>query len=118
MFHFLADHNFNGKIVKGLLQRSSGAQILQARDAGLSRTPDPELLAWAAANGCLVLTHDVNTLVGYAYDRVESGQPAPGVFVVPQSLAVGRAIEDLVLVVECSEQREWEGQVHYLPLHA
>ncbi len=91
---------------------------MQARDAGLSRTPDPELLAWAAANGRLVLTHDVNTLVGYAYQRIESGQPVPGVFVVPQSLAVGRAIEDLVLVVECSEQEEWQVQVHYLPLHA
>jgi hypothetical protein len=116
MFHFLADHNFNGQIVKGLLQRTAGAQILQARDAGLSRTPDPALLEWAAANGCLVLTHDVNTLVGYAYERVAAGQSAPGVFVVPQTLAVGRAIENLVLVVECSEQEEWQGLVHYLPL--
>jgi hypothetical protein len=116
MFHFLADHNFNRKIVKGLLQRTSNAQIVQAWDAGLSRTPDPELLAWAVANCCLVLTHDVNTLVGYAYDRIEAGEAAPGVFVVPQALPTARALEDLLLVVECSVPEEWAGQVHYFPI--
>ncbi len=118
MFHFLADHNFNAKIVKGFLQRTTLAQVVYARDVGLSRTPDPELLVWAVENNCLVLTHDVNTLVGYAYDRVEVAQPTPGVFVAPQTLAVGRAIDDLLLVVECSEPEEWQGQVHYLPLQA
>jgi len=80
MFHFLADHNFNGKIVAGVLQRTANAHVLQAWDAGLSRTLDPALLEWAAENGCLVLSHDVNTLIGYAYQRVEIGLPTPGVF--------------------------------------
>ena len=40
----------------------------------------------------------------------------PGVFEVGSNLAVGRAIDDLLLLVECSLEGEWEGQVHYLPL--
>jgi hypothetical protein len=39
-----------------------------------------------------------------------------GVVAVQQSLSVGRAIEDLILMGECSSQEEWEGQVRYLPL--
>ena len=39
-----------------------------------------------------------------------------GVFEVSTSLAVGDAIEDLLLIVECSLEGEWEGQVRYLPL--
>jgi hypothetical protein len=116
MFHFLADHNFDQRIVDGLLRRTSRAQLVLARDAGLSRTPDPELLEWAVASDCLVLTHDVNTLIGYTYERIAAGQPAPGVFIVPQMLPIARAIEDLVLLVECSAPDEWRGQVHYLPL--
>jgi len=40
----------------------------------------------------------------------------PGVFEVPRTLSIGRAIDDLLLIVECSIEGEWEGQVRYLPL--
>ena len=40
----------------------------------------------------------------------------PGVFEVSRSVPVGRAIDDLVLIAECSLLGEWEGQVRYLPL--
>lgn len=40
----------------------------------------------------------------------------PGVIVVRESLPVGRVIEDLRVILECSEPVEWEGQVRYLPL--
>lgn len=39
-----------------------------------------------------------------------------GVLEVGTSLSVARAIDDLLLIVECSLDGEWEGQVRYLPL--
>jgi hypothetical protein len=35
----------------------------------------------------------------------------PGVFEVSPSVGVGAAIEDLLLIIECSLDGEWEGQV-------
>jgi len=52
----------------------------------------------------------------FAYARVGVGQPMPGVFVMPDRLAVRQAIEELLLVETCSEQAEWDGLVVYLPL--
>ena len=40
----------------------------------------------------------------------------PGVFEIPQESPVSEAIEELVLLVECSLEDEWEGQVRFLPL--
>ena len=40
----------------------------------------------------------------------------PGVFVGDTTLPVQRAINDILLLAECSEEHEWEGQVRYLPL--
>ena len=40
----------------------------------------------------------------------------PGVVEVGTSVPIGRAIDDLILIVECSLEGEWEGQVRYLPL--
>jgi hypothetical protein len=39
-----------------------------------------------------------------------------GVIAVAQSLQVGAAIEDLVLVAKCSSSEEWRDQVLYIPL--
>ena len=73
------------------------------------------LLAWAATNNRIVLTHDHATMPDFAYARVVAGQPMPGVFVMPDRMAVRQAIEEL-LVEDCSEQAEWAGLVVYLPL--
>jgi hypothetical protein len=40
----------------------------------------------------------------------------PGVIAVPQSLLARVAIEDLIVVVECSTAADWRDQVAYLPL--
>jgi hypothetical protein len=40
----------------------------------------------------------------------------PGVFEVSRSVPVAAVIEDILLLSECSNEGEWEGQVRYLPL--
>ena len=40
----------------------------------------------------------------------------PGVFVVEQDFPIGRAIEEILILVECSLQGEWDGRVLHLPL--
>jgi hypothetical protein len=62
-------------------------------------------LALSGASHILV-THDVNTIPKFAYERVRAGQPMPGVIVIPDDLAVGKAIEELRSVVECCEPEE------------
>ncbi len=52
----------------------------------------------------------------FAYDRVRRGQEMPGVFELDPRIALSVAIEDIVLIAECSLPDEWEGQVRYLPL--
>jgi hypothetical protein len=40
----------------------------------------------------------------------------PGVFEVSLKVPTSVAIEDILLLAECSLENEWEGQVNYLPL--
>ena len=40
----------------------------------------------------------------------------PGVFEVGSDASVGPAIDDLLILAQCSHEGEWEGQVRYLPL--
>ncbi len=116
MLRLAADENFNADIVRGLLRRRPDLDIVRVQDVGLSGADDPTVLEWAAQEGRVLLTHDVSTLTRYAYERVEAGKSMPGIFEVNRRVPVGVAIEDILLIAECSLEGEWEGQVRYLPL--
>lgn len=116
MIRFAADENLNRKLVTGLQRRTQTLDIVRVQDAGLRGADDPTVLAWAAEENRILLTHDVATMSRYAYNRVEAGPPMPGVFEIPTSLPLAVGIEELVLVAEVSLDGEWEGQVRYLPL--
>ncbi len=116
MLLLIADENFNNDIVRGLLRRKSDLDIVRVQDVGLSGADDATILEWAAQENRVMLTHDVTTITKYAYERVQAGKRMPGVFEVSRSVPVGVAIEDILWLVECCLEGEWEGQVRYLPL--
>ena len=116
MLAFLADENLNADIVRGLLRRRGDFDAVTVADVGLAGAPDPDVLDWAAAHRRLVVTHDVNTMPRFAYDRVAAGLLMPGVVAVAESLPVGPVIDDLLLLAEASFEGEWENQVIYLPI--
>jgi hypothetical protein len=111
-----ADENFNNDILDGLLLRNPALNIVRAQDVGLSGAEDPDILDWAAREGRILLTHDVKTMPPYAYQRVAAGQPMPGVVEVNPAFSVGRVIDDLLILAECSREGEWEGRILFLPL--
>lgn len=116
MLRLAADENFNYTIVRGLLRRAPQLDIVRIQDVDLSRADDPTVLEWAAQEGRVLLTHDVETLTFYAYERVRNGQVMPGVFEVSRKIALGQVIDDVLLLVEASNHGEWEDLIRYLPL--
>jgi hypothetical protein len=52
----------------------------------------------------------------YAYERLANNELMPGVIEVPLELPIGRVIEDIILLVECSLEGDLEGRIQYLPL--
>ncbi len=63
---WLADENLNKDIVRGLLRRKPDLDIVRVQDVGLSGVDDASLLAWAAAQDRMLITHDVSTMTAYA----------------------------------------------------
>ncbi len=116
MLRLAADEDFNNRIVRGLIRRQPGLNIVRVQDAGLSASADPEVLAWAAAEDRILLTHDVTTMKRHAEARHAAGLPMPGVFEVAQEIPIGQAIEEILLLTECSLAGEWAGQIRFLPL--
>jgi len=116
MLRLLADENFNGEVVRGLLLRQPELDVVRVQDVGLTRADDPDILAWAAEDNRIVLTHDCATMPDYAYERLAAGERMPGVLILNDRFPVGQAIQEILLMAACSEQAEWSGHVVHLPL--
>lgn len=116
MIRFLSDEDFNRRILRGLRRRMPSLDIVRVQDVGLITRPDTEVLEWAANENRVVLTHDITTMSKYAFDRVNQELPMPGVIEISQDIPIGEAIEELVLIAECSLENEWHNQVIFLPL--
>lgn len=115
MLRLATDEDFNNRILRGLLRRKPELDIARVQDAGLKGKSDAEVLEWAAREGRVLFTHDVTTMKRYVDERVIAGLPMPGVFEVSQQTPIARAIEDILLLAECSLEGEWEGQIRFLP---
>jgi predicted nuclease of predicted toxin-antitoxin system len=116
MLRLASDADFNGDVLRGLMQRQPDLDLVRVQDVGLRTAGDATILAWAAAEGRILLTHDRATMPYFAYERVRSGQPLPGVFVIRNKPPLGQMIEEILLVALCSEQAEWQDRVEFLPL--
>lgn len=116
MLRLLADEDFNNDILRGLLRQQAALDIVRVQDVGLRQADDDTVLEWAAHNGRLVVSHDANTMTRAAYERAIQGVPMPGLIVVASTASLHQVIEDLLLLVECSGDDEWAGQVVYVPL--
>lgn len=116
MFRLLADENFDRRILEGLLTRRDDLDIQRVRDVGLLGAPDLVVLTWAAAEDRILLTHDLKTMPPFAHERIERGLRIGGVIAFGQRLAIGRAIDEILVVLECTREDEWQAAVIRLPL--
>ncbi len=113
---FLADADLNRPIVSGVLRREPSLDFLTAQAAGLRRIKDPEVLALAAEHQRVLVSHDVGTMPAHFRAFRNAGKHSYGVFLIPQSLDIGTAIDELLLIWLASDASEWEDRLEWLPL--
>jgi hypothetical protein len=112
---FQADADLNHKIVLGLRRREPLLDIWSAAEGDVVHRSDPEILAIASEAGRIVLSHDRRTMPSHLLQWI-SHSTSPGLIIVSQSLDVGSAIDDILLIWTATEAREWMNQVGFVPL--
>jgi hypothetical protein len=116
MIRFMADADLKAAIVSGCRRREPGIDFLSANDADLSGVPDPEVLALAAAEGRILVSHDFQTMPRHFGNFLQARGSSPGLILVPQHMPIGEVIEELPLVWGASEAEEWKDRWLALPL--
>jgi predicted nuclease of predicted toxin-antitoxin system len=112
---FQADADLNLDIVKGVLRREPAVDFRTAKAAGLRGLADTEVLAIAAREGRILVTHDRQTMP-WEFARFVAANESPGVLIVSQNVSVSEAIEDLLLIWLASEDADWTNRIASVPL--
>ena len=84
MVRFLADASLHHAIVIGCARREPAIDFLSAHTAKLDGISDREVLALAAAQGRILVTHDFRTMPRHFAEFLATGATSPGVFLVKQ----------------------------------
>jgi hypothetical protein len=112
----LADENFHGDVLRGLLRVEPKLDVVRVQDTEIYQAPDPVVLEWAAKQNRILLTHDVQTMTKHAYDRVRAGLSMPGVIEVRDDMPLGQVIDEILTTLFASKPGELENTVTYIPL--
>lgn len=115
MAQFLADENFNWRILQGLLRQRPELNIVRAQDVSLRNTDDRVILEWAFQANRVLLTHDVSTITKFSKQRIASGLSTAGIIVIGEEASIGRVIEDILYLIERNADK-WENTTWFVPL--
>lgn len=114
---FIADADFNQDVIDGVLRRIPDCDFLNADEGGTRGLDDPSILRLAAATDRIVVSHDRNTMTRHFYDFSDYAT-SPGLIIVRQTLDLGTAIDQIVIIVEASDASEYRGFITWIPLTA
>lgn len=112
---FQADADFKQAIVKGAMRRQPSLDFQSANAAELEGKSDREVLAIAAQDKRVLVTHDRKTMPAEFGKFIEI-KNSSGLIVLSQNLPVNDAIEAFILVWEASTAEEWTNQIMSIPI--
>lgn len=115
MLKIFFDHDFNHHILRGLEKRIANLDYVTPQILNNIREKDENHLIWAAKENRVVVSHDVNTFIQAAKERIIKGKKMFGLITVPQSMPIGQAIGELEIIIPCSEENEFENLIIFLP---
>ncbi len=112
---FQADADLNQAIVTGVLRREPKIDFQTALAAELEGVKDSEVLAIAAQQGRVLVSHDRRTMPLEFAEFIVNRRSA-GVIIVSRKLSIEAVIEELLLIWSASIAEEWVDRIAKLPL--
>lgn len=112
---FQGDYDLKRAIIIGLKRKVPAISFRNADESGLRGLDDEKVLAIAAQEGRVLVSHDRRTLPSH-FARFIDDHQSPGVILIDQPLPIKEAIDELELIWEASQEEEWIDRLEFIPL--
>lgn len=111
---FQADADFKNSAVLAIRRRWPGIDIRSAPGLIPDALSDPDVLALAAADGRVLLTHDASTMPGHFSDFIKEHESA-GLILVRQDRSIASIIEGVFLAWSTWTADDLRNSIRWLP---
>jgi hypothetical protein len=112
---FQADADLKHAIIAGTLRRNATVDFRRAEAVPLEGLDDAAVLAAAAEDGRVLVSHDVSTMERHFREFVRK-QASPGLILIPQiRVSIGHAIDGLILLWEIVDAGDLQNRVCLFP---
>ncbi|MFB2919784.1 DUF5615 family PIN-like protein [Aerosakkonema funiforme] len=112
---YQADADLNQSIVMAVWRQEPTIDFQSASAAGLQGLNDLEVLALAAQQERILVTHDRKTMPTHFAEFIASNQSA-GVVIVSKKLSIEVVVDELILIWSVSSADEWINRIAKIPL--
>ena len=112
---YQADADLNQAILTGVLRREPTVDFQTAFAAGLEAVQDLEVLALAAQQQRILVSHDRRTMPSEFAQFITNHQSS-GVIIVSRKVPIELIIEELLIIWAVSSAEEWINRIAKIPL--
>ena len=113
--HYQADADLNQNIVTGVLRTEPAIDFQTATAAKLEGVKDKEVLAIAAKEKRILISHDRKTMPS-EFAQFIANDRSYGVIIVSRKVPIETLIEELILIWAVSDAEEWVNRIAKIPL--
>lgn len=111
---FQGDYDFSGIIIRALLRQEPAINFQTGHQAGLEGLPDDQVLAIAAGEGRILVSHD-RTTMPYHFANFIAHSNSPGLILVTQGYPTLKAAYELQLIWTASTAEEYINRIVSIP---
>ncbi len=111
---FQGDYDFSGIIIRALLRQEPAIDFQTAHAAGLEGLSDEQVLAIAAREGRILVSHDRATMP-YHFANFIAHATSPGLILVTQGYSIQQAVYELQLIWAASTAEEYVNRIVSIP---
>lgn len=111
---FQGDYDFSGIIIRALLRQEPAIDFQTGHQAGLEGLPDDQVLAIAAREGRILVSHDRTTMPSHFANFIAHSN-SPGLILVSQSFPTLQAVYELRLIWAASAAEEYVNRTVSIP---
>jgi hypothetical protein len=110
---FIADADLNRSIIIGVRLREPTVDFLTAREGATLGLADPQVLARGASTARVVVSSDQSTMPRHFWKFIDSHE-SPGMIIVPQSVELLWAIDELLRIWAESGPESLNNQIRWI----
>ncbi len=115
---YLIDENLPPLYQEQLRRYLPKTSILMIGDPNVPKkgTLDPDILVWCEENHFILITNNRRSMPVHLKEHLNQNRQSPGIFVLRQNFTIGEIINNLVLIAQAGEPKDYQNIITHIPL--